>query len=88
MLVIFDLDDTLTDTLSSLRVARERVIRHFSHAPTTAALDRWQRASHFFDSEDFALVLPLVMPGLGGQRIDVDEVRRLYWACEIENLKL
>ncbi len=88
MVVIFDLDDTLTDTMASLSVARDKVIRHFGHTPTTAALERWQHASHFFDSEDFPHVLPLVMPGLAGRQIDVDEIRQLYWAWEIDNLTL
>ncbi len=87
MLVIFDLDDTLIDTHSALMFARETVMRHFSHTPTAAALDRWQRAAQFFDSEDFALVLPLVIPGLRPERIDADEVRRMYWDCEIENVE-
>src|SRR6266545_927800 len=88
MVVIFDLDDTLTDTMASLSVARDKVIRHFGHTPTTAALERWQHASHFFDPEDFPHVLPLVMPGLAGRQIDVDEIRQPYWAWEIDNLTL
>jgi phosphoglycolate phosphatase-like HAD superfamily hydrolase len=40
MLVIFDLDDTLVDTLSAQIAARERIMRHFALEPSNAAMDR------------------------------------------------
>jgi len=88
MLVIFDLDDTLIDTLSAQIAARERIMRHFALEPSNAAMDRWQRAAQFFDPEDFAHVLPLVIPGLHSPVVDVEDLRRLYWACEVENITL